>query len=33
MEDILSVRGFSILQRFDGIMEFSLFQQRLLLSE
>lgn len=32
MEDILSVRGFSILQRLDGIM-FSLFQQRLLSSE
>lgn len=32
MEDILSVRGFSILQRLDDIM-FSLFQQRLLLSE
>lgn len=32
MEDILSVRGFSILQRLDSIM-FSLFQQRLLLSE
>lgn len=32
MEDILSVRGFIILQLLDGIM-FSLFQQRLLLSE